>query len=102
MGSNRRCLIAFACLLLVPAAFGRSVRYRTSAQLRGIESAILRERGQSASDWHDAVAHHVSVIIVQAERIASESNPDASVDVLAIIEEVPIANAVGHVSLRTS
>jgi len=81
--------VAFALLLLVPAAFGASVRFQASARLRGIEAVKLRERGELARDLHDTVAHHVSAILIQAQagRVSHGSQPDAALRALEVIEE---------------
>jgi len=75
--------------LLLPAALGASVRYRTSSQLRETDRVKLREREQLARELHDTVAHHVSAIAIRAQagRTLAPSRPDAAVDALEVIEE---------------
>lgn len=76
-------------LLLLPAALGASVRYRSTSRIREIEEAKHRERELLARELHDTVAHHVSAIAIQAQagRALAASDPARSLDVLEVIEE---------------
>ena len=75
--------------LLLPAAIGATVRYRTSSRLREREQVTLREREQLARELHDSVAHHVSAIAIRAQagRTLAASQPGAAVEALEIIED---------------
>ncbi|HUP15756.1 MAG TPA: histidine kinase [Acidimicrobiia bacterium] len=74
--------------LLFPAALGASVRFRARARRRDFDEAKLLEREQLARELHDAVAHHVSAIVIhaQAGRLLAASDPDAAQRALATIE----------------
>lgn len=74
--------------LLLPAALGLVMRYRTTSRLRERDQAKLREREQLARELHDTVAHHVSAIIIQAQagRTVAATNPGAAVRALEVIE----------------
>ena len=75
--------------LLLPAALGAAVRYRTGSRLREADQVRLREREQLARELHDTVAHHVSAIAIRAQagRTLAASRPEAAVDALEVIEE---------------
>lgn len=74
---------------LFAAAVGLVVRYRAQNRVRAIEEVRLLEREQLARELHDTVAHHVSVIAIQAQagRAVAASNPDFAAEALATIEE---------------
>lgn len=76
-------------ILLLPAALGASVRYRTGTRLQELEQVKLMERQQLARELHDTVAHHVSAIAVQAQagRAVAPTNPAYAVEVLQVIEQ---------------
>lgn len=76
-------------ILLLPAALGASVRYRTNARQREVEQIKLLERQQLARELHDTVAHHVSAIAVQAQagQAVAASDPSRAVEVLSVIEQ---------------
>jgi len=82
-------LIGSAVFFLFPAALGTSVRYQTNSRIREIDHVKLREREQLARELHDTVAHHVSAIVIQAQagHIAAQSQPEAALEALGIIEE---------------
>lgn len=77
-----------ALFLLLPAALGAAMRYRSTARLRETDQVKLREREQLARELHDTVAHHVSAIIIQAQAgtTVAATNPQAAIDALAVIE----------------
>ncbi|MDP9465217.1 MAG: histidine kinase, partial [Actinomycetota bacterium] len=79
---------AASVFLLFPAALGAAMRYRTSFRLRERDQVKLLEREQLARELHDTVAHHVSAIIIQAQagRAVAETDPDAALNVLEVIE----------------
>jgi len=75
--------------LLLLAALGATVRYRTGERVREADQVKLREREQLARELHDTVAHHVSAIAIQAQagRTLAASRPEAAVEALEVIEE---------------
>ncbi len=95
-------LVAVACLLFAAYAFGRSIGFRraytTQLELRaaGLEAArvgelrevVAEERARIARELHDVVAHHVSVMTVQASaaRRMLERDPVRSADAMAAVE----------------
>jgi signal transduction histidine kinase len=72
-----------------PVLIGATVRYRSFARSRDRDQAVLQERAELARELHDTVAHHVSAIAIRAQagRALAETNPDAPLDALQIIEE---------------
>jgi signal transduction histidine kinase len=66
---------AFALLCAVPLLLGYTVRLRRTAKRalaeqearHEAETAVLQERQRIARELHDVVAHHMSVIAIQAE-----------------------------------
>jgi len=80
---------AAGVVVMLPAAIGYAVRYRTAARLRELDQVKLRERAQLARELHDTVAHHVSAIAIRAQagRLLGRSDQTAAVDALAVIEE---------------
>ena len=81
-------VIAGIPFLLLPAAIGGLIRYRTSYRLRELDQVKLREREQLARELHDTVGHHVSAIAIRAQagRVLAETRPDAAVEALEVIE----------------
>ena len=75
-------------VLLLPAALGASVRYRSVSHVREMDQVKLRERELLARELHDTVAHHVSAIVIQAQagRAVAEAHPGAAADALQVIE----------------
>jgi signal transduction histidine kinase len=74
---------------LFSAALGASIRFHAQARTRDIEQAKLRQRNELARELHDAVGHHVSAIVIQAQagRVLAASNPDRALATLETIEE---------------
>lgn len=85
--SRTEALVAVPFLLL-PAALGASVRYRSSSRLRAIDQIKLLEREQLARELHDTVAHHVSAISIRAQagRAVAATDPAGALDALEVIE----------------
>ncbi len=77
-----------AAALLLPVAFGATVRFWLSARERTLEQVRLRERTALARELHDTVAHHVSGIVVQAQagQAVASSDPGRAVAVLVTVE----------------
>jgi signal transduction histidine kinase len=74
---------------LFSAALGASIRFHAHARTRDIEEAKLRQRNELARELHDAVGHHVSAIVIQAQagRALAASDPDRGLATLETIEE---------------
>jgi signal transduction histidine kinase len=64
---------------LFPAAVGAAIRFNANTRIRDIEQATLRQRNELARELHDAVGHHVSAIVIQAQagRALAASHPTA-------------------------
>ncbi len=88
-GSTAQDNLIGAAALLLPAAFGLSVRFWVTGRARESEQARLRERQNLARDLHDTVAHHVSGIVIQSQagQAVAASDPQRAVEVLAVIEK---------------
>lgn len=82
-------LLGAAAFALFPPVIGLSVRFWLRSQVSETAQLRLREREQLARELHDTVAHHVSAIAVQAQagQAVAAINPEAAVDVLAVIED---------------
>jgi signal transduction histidine kinase len=91
LGEQQRARAAY--LVEVDANAARAVRERA----REIEAAQLTERAHLARELHDVVAHHVSMIVVQAEAAASVAS--ASTDTAA--STVPALDAIASSGRRT-
>ncbi|MFA9443753.1 sensor histidine kinase [Egicoccus sp. AB-alg6-2] len=74
---------------LCSAAVGASIRFHDTTRQRDVEQARLRQRHDLARDLHDAVGHHVSGIVLQAQagRALADNDPERALTVLATIEE---------------
>jgi signal transduction histidine kinase len=82
-------VVGGAAVLLLVAATGLAVRYRTTARSQLIDQAKLHEREQLARELHDTVAHHVSAIAIQAQAglfLARSSSLEGATDALEIID----------------
>ncbi|GAA4228705.1 signal transduction histidine kinase [Streptosporangium album] len=86
--SSRDEIVIAAILLGVTALFGYNVRTRRLATRRLAEEeqrseqalagqAVLEERARIARELHDVVAHHMSVIAIQAEAVPLQAAGDA-------------------------
>lgn len=78
-----------AVVLAVAVLFGYNVRVRRSATAQLVEEekrsqatkaahAVLEERSRIARELHDVVAHHMSVIAIQAEAVPLKAKGDAA------------------------
>lgn len=87
-GSSTFDLVIGAGFLLLPAAVGASVRFRSTSRQREADQIRSLEREQLARELHDTVAHHVSAIAIQAQagRAVADADPTRAVAVLAAIE----------------
>lgn len=81
--------IAGFVFLWFPGVLGALVRFWTTSRTREIDQARLHEREQLARELHDAVAHHVSAMVVRAQagRVLAPSHPDAALEALRVIED---------------
>jgi signal transduction histidine kinase len=82
-------VVGGAALLLLVAATGLAVRYRTTARTQLIDQAKLHEREQLARELHDTVAHHVTAIAIQAQAglfLAKSSSLSGAQEALEIID----------------
>jgi signal transduction histidine kinase len=85
-GESRPVALLLLCLGL--AAVGLGFGRQQITQVRR-DQAVLEERARIARELHDAVAHHVSMMVVQAEsaRVGTPGLPPAGQDSLAAIRE---------------
>jgi signal transduction histidine kinase len=97
-------VIAMLGLTFGAWAFGRSVGFRRAytselearaerlerSRVSDTRAALAEERGRIARELHDVVAHHVSVMTVQASaaRRTIERDPERSREAMAAVEEI--------------
>jgi signal transduction histidine kinase len=85
-------MVADLAVIVVPALLGRMTynRRRRLARDREVAAreAVLDERARIARELHDVVAHHMSVMVVQAgaARAVGERDPAAAAEALRQIE----------------
>lgn len=74
---------------LFSAALGASIRFHATTRVRDIEQAELRQRHEFARDLHDAIGHHMSGIVIQAQagQALADAHPDRALAVLGTIED---------------
>jgi signal transduction histidine kinase len=82
---------AIAVMFLIRFVLGdRDKRVRLAERERDLAAreAVVEERARIARELHDAIAHDVSLIVVQAgaERLALDGAPGSTADVLQTIE----------------
>jgi len=80
----------FMIPFLLLAMFALAMRYRARLAENYAARQRLEERQLIARELHDAVAHHVSAIAVQAQaaQFVAESNPHATVQAIGHIEAI--------------
>lgn len=95
-------IVAVAGVVFASSAFGRSIGFRRAytaelelrahrleqARESDVRAVIAEERGRIARELHDVVAHHVSVMTVQASAAQRTlaRNPDAAREAMAAVE----------------
>lgn len=82
--------VAFLIPWGVVLSFALSMRYRARLVEQQYAQVRLEERHALARELHDAVAHHVSAIAVQAQaaQFVSASNPTAAAEAMRSVEEI--------------
>jgi signal transduction histidine kinase len=85
-GEARPAAMLLLCLGLAAVALGYGRRQITRVRH---DQAVLEERARIARELHDVVAHHVSMMVVQAEsaRVGTPGLPPAGQESLAAIRE---------------
>ena len=91
LGEQQRSRAAY--MVEVEANAARTVRERA----REIEAAQLTERAHLARELHDVVAHHVSMMVVQAEAAAAVASTSAE----PATSTVPALDAIASSGRRT-
>jgi signal transduction histidine kinase len=94
-------------LAVIPLLIGAVVRVRRSGELRLAEQerrhsgerALLEERQRIARELHDVVAHHMSVIAIQAEA-APYKTADAPPELVESFAEIRASALAGLTELR--
>jgi len=94
-------------LTAIPLLLGVVVRVRRSGQLQLLEQerrhsgerALLEERQRIARELHDVVAHHMSVIAIQAEA-APYKTPDPPAELVESFAEIRASALAGLTELR--
>ncbi|WP_341995145.1 histidine kinase [Microbacterium sp. LWH7-1.2] len=81
-------VIGGVAVAVTTGTLGLAVRWRRRVRTRELEQVRLLEREQLARDLHDAVAHHVSAIAIQAQAgsAVAATDPGATLQVLHAIE----------------
>jgi len=88
-GVTRPASVALGFAFLFSAmALGAVVRFRAIVRMNELDQVKLLERERLARDLHDTVAHHVSAIAIRAQAglATAQSQPDAAVEALRVIE----------------
>jgi signal transduction histidine kinase len=96
-----------AFLAVIPLLIGAVVRVRRSGELRLAEQerrhsgerALLEERQRIARELHDVVAHHMSVIAIQAEA-APYKTADAPPELVESFADIRASALAGLAELR--
>ncbi len=96
-----------AFLAVIPLLIGAVVRVRRSGELRLAEQerrhsgerALLEERQRIARELHDVVAHHMSVIAIQAEA-APYKTADAPPELVESFSDIRASALAGLAELR--
>ncbi len=96
-----------AFLAVIPLLIGAVVRVRRSSELRLAEQerrhsgerALLEERQRIARELHDVVAHHMSVIAIQAEA-APYKTADAPPELVESFSDIRASALAGLAELR--
>jgi signal transduction histidine kinase len=98
---------AIALPAMIPIVLGHLVRLRRSTRQvladqearHGAETAVLEERQRIARELHDVVAHHMSVIAIQAEA-APYKVPDPPPELAESFAEIRASALEGLTELR--
>ncbi|MFK8082499.1 MAG: sensor histidine kinase [Granulosicoccus sp.] len=82
-------ILGASMFILIPAGLGVFVRYQDNTQRRISQNVRSQERELLARELYDTVAHHVSAIAIQAQagRALADTQPNAPLETLAVIEE---------------
>lgn len=87
-GEMWRTLAATAAVVVLIAAFARSVLQLRAAQDQLATASVLEDRQRVAADVHDVVGHAMAVTMlhVNAARLSLPGNPDAAIEALTQAE----------------